>query len=98
MTKKRKRQGDFQKTKLKVGQKKPKADNATDVNFRSKTIHLPEQLKHGDSGPTTHRHLNIKVHKMQSLTLSTDSHLSGVNYRGTSYGIDASIRCMGWVS
>ncbi|XP_051722105.1 testis-expressed protein 10 homolog [Ctenopharyngodon idella] len=60
MTKKRKRQGDFQKTKLKVGLKKPKADNATDVNFRSKTIHLPEQLKHGDSGPTTHRHLNIK--------------------------------------
>lgn len=80
MTKKRKRQGDFQKNKLKVGLKKPKAVNATDINFRSKTIHLPEQLKHGDSGPTTHRHLNIKVHKTQS-ALSTDSYLSVFNYR-----------------
>lgn len=60
MTKKRKRQGDFQKNKLKAGQTKPKANNATDVNFRSKTIHLPEQLKHGNSGPTTHRNLDIK--------------------------------------
>lgn len=78
MTKKRKRQGDFQKNKLKVGQTKPKADNATDVNFRSKTIRLPEQLKHGSSGPTTHRNLDIKVHKMHNLTLSTDPHLSVV--------------------
>lgn len=60
MSKKRKRQDDFQKTKLKVGKKKPKAENATNVNFRSKSIHLPEQLKHGESGPTTHRHLDIK--------------------------------------
>ncbi|XP_056618084.1 testis-expressed protein 10 homolog [Triplophysa dalaica] len=60
MTKKRKRQDDFQKVKLKVGKKKPKADNATDVNFKSKSIHLPEQLKQSNAGPTTHRHLNIK--------------------------------------
>ncbi|XP_051574912.1 testis-expressed protein 10 homolog [Myxocyprinus asiaticus] len=60
MTKKRKRQDDFQKVKLKVGKKKPKADNATNVNFRSKAIHLPEQLKHGELGPTTHRQLSIK--------------------------------------
>ncbi|KAI7806554.1 testis-expressed protein 10 homolog isoform X2 [Triplophysa rosa] len=60
MTKKRKRQDDFQKVKLKVGKKKPKADNATDVNFRSKAIHLPEQLKQSNAGPTTHRQLNIK--------------------------------------
>uniref|UniRef100_A0A673LMM3 Testis-expressed sequence 10 protein homolog n=1 Tax=Sinocyclocheilus rhinocerous TaxID=307959 RepID=A0A673LMM3_9TELE len=59
-TKKQKRQGDFQKIQLKVGKKKPKADNATNVNFRSKAIHLPEQLKHADSGPTTHRQLDIK--------------------------------------
>ena len=61
MTKKKKRQDDFQKVKLKVGKRKPKADNATDVNFRTKGIHLTEQLKTGVSGPTTQRHLNIKV-------------------------------------
>ncbi|XP_072548337.1 testis-expressed protein 10 homolog [Salminus brasiliensis] len=60
MTKKRKRQDDFQKVKLKVGKKKPKAENATDTNFRSRSIHLPEQLKRDDSGPTTHRQLSIK--------------------------------------
>ncbi|XP_059423916.1 testis-expressed protein 10 homolog [Carassius carassius] len=59
-TKKQKRQGDFQKIQLKIGKKKPKADNATNVNFRSKAIHLPEQLKHADSGPTKHRQLDIK--------------------------------------
>nr|XP_055066110.1 testis-expressed protein 10 homolog [Misgurnus anguillicaudatus]XP_055066111.1 testis-expressed protein 10 homolog [Misgurnus anguillicaudatus] len=60
MSKKRKRQDDFQKVKLKVGKKKPQADNATNVNFKSKAIHLPDQLKHGDAGPTTHRQLSIK--------------------------------------
>lgn len=59
-TKKQKRQGDFQKIQLKIGKKKPKADNATNVSFRSKAIHLPEQLKHADSGPTSHRQLDIK--------------------------------------
>ncbi|KAL1259559.1 hypothetical protein QQF64_010136 [Cirrhinus molitorella] len=59
-SKKQKRQGDFQKVQLKVGKKKPKADNATNVNFKSKAIHLPEQLKHADSGPTTNRQLDIK--------------------------------------
>ncbi|XP_040901158.1 testis-expressed protein 10 homolog [Toxotes jaculatrix] len=57
--KKKKRQDDFQKVKLKVGKKKPKADNATNTNFRSKGIHLPEQLKRDASGPTTHRQLGI---------------------------------------
>lgn len=80
MSKKRKRQDDFQKTKLKVGKKKPKAENATNVNFRSKSIHLPEQLKHGESGPTTHRHLDIKVHEAQKATFSTSAHLSVVIY------------------
>ena len=59
--KKRKRQDDFQKVKLKVGKKKPRADNATNTNFRSKGIHLPEQLKRDTSGPTTHRQLGINV-------------------------------------
>ncbi|KAF1387890.1 hypothetical protein PFLUV_G00084620 [Perca fluviatilis] len=58
-SKKKKRQDDFQKVKLKVGKTKPKADNATNTNFRSKGIHLTEQLKRDTSGPTTHRHLGI---------------------------------------
>lgn len=58
-SKKKKRQDDFQKVKLKVGKKKPKADNATNTNFRSKGIHLSEQLKRDTSGPTTHRQLGI---------------------------------------
>lgn len=45
--------------KLKVGKKKPKADNATNTSFRSKGIHLPEQLKKDTAGPTTHRNLGI---------------------------------------
>ncbi|KAM4601066.1 testis-expressed protein 10 homolog isoform 1-T2 [Polymixia lowei] len=57
--KKKKRQDDFQKVKLKVGKKKPKADNVTNTNFRSKGIHLSEQLKKDSSGPTTHRQLGI---------------------------------------
>ncbi|XP_030606819.1 testis-expressed protein 10 homolog [Archocentrus centrarchus] len=57
--KKKKRQDDFQKVKLKVGKKKPRADNATNTNFRSKGIFLPEQLKRETSGPTTHRQLGI---------------------------------------
>lgn len=57
--KKKKRQDDFQKVKLKVGKKKPRADNATNTNFRSKGIFLPEQLKRDTSGPTTHRQLGI---------------------------------------
>ncbi|XP_062322088.1 testis-expressed protein 10 homolog isoform X1 [Osmerus eperlanus] len=61
MTKsKKKRQDDFQKVKLKVGKLKPKADNATSVNFRTKGIHLTEQLKKDTSGPTTRRQLSIK--------------------------------------
>ncbi|XP_072365034.1 testis-expressed protein 10 homolog [Scyliorhinus torazame] len=60
MTKKRKRQDDFQKVKLKVGKRKPKADNATDTSFKTHAIHVPEQLKSDASLPTNHRKLNIK--------------------------------------
>ncbi|XP_069330583.1 testis-expressed protein 10 isoform X1 [Eulemur rufifrons] len=60
MTKKRKRQDDFQKVKLKVGKKKPKLENATTTNFKTKTIHLPEQLKEDGTLPTNNRKLNIK--------------------------------------
>ncbi|XP_072316347.1 testis-expressed protein 10 homolog [Eucyclogobius newberryi] len=57
--KKKKRQDDFQKVKLKIGKKKPRADNATNTSFRSKGINLPAQLKRDASGPTTHRNLGI---------------------------------------
>ncbi|KAG8139636.1 hypothetical protein E2320_002399, partial [Naja naja] len=60
MTKKRKHQEDFHKLKLKVGKKKPRLENATDTNFRTKTIHLPEQLRQGGILPTNNRKLNIK--------------------------------------
>lgn len=63
MTKKRKRQDDFQKVKLKVGKKKPKLQNATPTNFKTKTIHLPEQLKEDGTLPTNNRKLNIKVNR-----------------------------------
>ncbi|KAM6449316.1 testis-expressed protein 10 isoform 2-T4 [Liasis olivaceus] len=60
MTKKRKHQEDFHKLKLKVGKKKPRLENATDTNFRTKTIHLPEQLRQDGILPTNNRRLNIK--------------------------------------
>ncbi|KAJ8290990.1 hypothetical protein GJAV_G00020010 [Gymnothorax javanicus] len=81
MTKKRKGQEDFQKVKLKVGKKKPRADNATDVNFRSKGIRLPEQLKTDAAGPTTHRHLSIKD------LLSQLHHYSGGVKQGALLGL-----------
>lgn len=61
MTKKRKHQEDFQKVKLKVGKKKPKLENATDTNFKTKAIQIPEQLKEDGVLPTQNRKLNIKV-------------------------------------
>ncbi|XP_066483185.1 testis-expressed protein 10 isoform X1 [Tiliqua scincoides] len=60
MTKKRKHQEDFQKVKLKVGKKKPRLDNATITNFKTKAIHLPEQLREDELLPTNNRKLNIK--------------------------------------
>ncbi|KAK9396647.1 testis-expressed sequence 10 protein [Crotalus adamanteus] len=60
MTKKRQHQEDFHKLKLKVGKKKSRLENATDTNFRTKTIHLPEQLRQGSILPTNNRKLNIK--------------------------------------
>lgn len=69
MTKKRKRQDDFQKVKLKVGKKKPKLENATVTNFKTKTIHLPEQLKEDGALPTNNRKLNIKVNHIVLIKL-----------------------------
>lgn len=61
MTKKRKRQDDFQKIKLKVGKIKPRADNATNTSFKTRAIHVPEQLKSDALLPTNYRKLNVKV-------------------------------------
>lgn len=66
--KKKKRQDDFQKVKLKVGKTKPKANNATNTNFRTKGIYLSEQLKKDTSGPTTHRQLGINVSCLHCFT------------------------------
>lgn len=66
--KKKKRQVDFQKVKLKVGKTKPKANNATNTTFRTKGIYLSEQLKKDTSGPTTHRQLGINVSSLYYFT------------------------------
>ncbi|CAG8506319.1 27779_t:CDS:2 [Racocetra persica] len=41
--KKKAQQEDFKKPKLKIGKKKPQANNFTDTSFRSRAISLPEQ-------------------------------------------------------
>lgn len=79
-SKKKKRQDDFQKVKLKVGKTKPKADNATNTNFRSKRIHLTEQLKRDTSGPTTHRQLGINV-SSASVFLMSANLLAGSHFQ-----------------
>ncbi|KAH7037444.1 Rix1 complex component [Microdochium trichocladiopsis] len=48
--KKKEKQKDFQKPKLKVGKAKPKANNFTDTSFKSKAIVLQQQLT--DNAPT----------------------------------------------
>ncbi|KAG8442666.1 hypothetical protein GDO86_011453 [Hymenochirus boettgeri] len=58
MSSKRKRQEDFQRVRMKVGRKKPKAVHETNTNFKSKFIHLSKlsnELQH----PTNKRKQNI---------------------------------------
>ncbi|XP_073534459.1 testis-expressed protein 10 [Phyllobates terribilis] len=59
MGNKRKRQEDFQKVKLKVGKKRPRADNVTDTNCRIKSIRLSEQLREDSLLPSSKRKLTI---------------------------------------
>ena len=61
--KKKEKRKDFQKVKLKVGKKKPQAENFTVTTFKSQAIHIQEQLKSGDGGdePTTQRKKTIHV-------------------------------------
>ena len=42
---------DFQKAKLKVGKKLPKAQNETRTNFKSRAIVIREQLRMPTTGP-----------------------------------------------
>ncbi|ELT91176.1 hypothetical protein CAPTEDRAFT_37340, partial [Capitella teleta] len=52
---------DFNKVKLKVGRKLPRADNETNTAFRTRDIQLREQFHTADgSEPTTRRKLNVK--------------------------------------
>ncbi|XP_029445776.1 testis-expressed protein 10 isoform X2 [Rhinatrema bivittatum] len=61
MSNKRKRQEDFQQVKLRVAKKKPRSENATDTGFRTKVIHVPEQLEEGEGSlPAGSGKLNIK--------------------------------------
>lgn len=55
---------DFKRAKLKVGKKLPKAQNATDTNFKAQSISLPGQnsLTDDRSGPAVSgRNLTLKV-------------------------------------
>lgn len=53
---------DFKRAKHKVGRKLPKAQNATDTNFKSRAITLPAQTVGDDKGSAvTKRNLSLKV-------------------------------------
>ncbi|KAM4028053.1 testis-expressed protein 10 isoform 2-T2 [Anomaloglossus baeobatrachus] len=59
MGNKRKRQEEFHKVKLKVGKKRPRADNVTDAKCRIKSIRLSEQLREDSLLPSSRRKLTI---------------------------------------
>lgn len=60
--KKKQRQEDFKKVKLRVGKKLPPAPNATDAQFKSRAIVLPSQLTDQLSDePTNNRRQTFKV-------------------------------------
>lgn len=52
---------DFQKVKLKVGKKLQPAQNTTDTSFKSRSIFLPNQLQKLDNEPTNQRNQTLKV-------------------------------------
>lgn len=64
MTGKRKRKNsgvgiDFRKAKRKVGKKLPKAQNATDTNIKTRSIHVPNQLA-AEGGAVSKRQVTLK--------------------------------------
>ena len=52
---------DFQKVKLKVGKKLQPAQNATDTSFKSRSVFIPNQLQKLDNEPTNQRNQTLKV-------------------------------------
>lgn len=53
---------DFKKAKHKVGKRLPKAQNATDTKFKSRSISLPSQTVGQDKGvAVSQRNLTLKV-------------------------------------
>ena len=58
--KKKKKNADFVKPKLKVGKKKPNATNFTNVAFKSSAINMLAQLEE-KTEPTNRRNLSLKV-------------------------------------
>ena len=59
-SKKKKKDADFVKPKLKVGKKKPNATNFTNTKFKSSAINVQAQLEE-KSEPTNRRNLSLKV-------------------------------------
>lgn len=57
---------DFKKVKLKVGKKLQPAQNATDTSFKSRAIFIPTQLNK-DLEPTNQRNQTLKVAKLAEL-------------------------------
>lgn len=56
---------DFRRVKAKVGKKLPRAANATDTSFRSRSIALPEQsvLQDKAGAAVTSRNLTLKARR-----------------------------------
>ena len=59
-SKKKKKNSDFVKPKLRVGKKKPAATNFTSIDFKSSAINILAQLEE-KAEPTNRRNLSLKV-------------------------------------
>ena len=64
--KKKLKEQDFKKVKLKVGKKLQPSQNATDTSFKSRAIFIPTQLNK-DLEPTNQRNQTLKVVKLTKL-------------------------------
>ncbi|KAK8193455.1 pre-rRNA-processing protein ipi1 [Phyllosticta capitalensis] len=78
--KKKEKQKDFQKPKLKVGKAKPKADNFTDTSFKAKSIVVKKQSLHttaqGVVAECAH-HLGLLTHKSDTQRRESLAYLTG---------------------
>ncbi|KAI9197118.1 Rix1 complex component [Polychytrium aggregatum] len=76
--KKKLKEEDFRKTKLKVGKSKPQASNATDVSFKARYIHVPTQTIVEDKSNVSY--LNSKNQSLKDV-LAQLRHYSAPNRR-----------------